>query len=73
MKLNCQKKSLINLGWATIGGRIEDYQNIYNNYGPAKTFQEIKTTYHELTDDVYRGLLVYIKYGEDFYYEIKTL
>lgn len=80
MDLTYTKKELSKLGWATIGGRIEDYQDVfYKNdrfgytHGYVAAYKSIKKTYQDLTDDVYRGLLVYMNWGTDAYYEIIPL
>ena len=66
MKLNYTKKELKKAGWATIGGRIEDF-NLKNK---ATAYKEIKKMYDEDFNDVYRGLIVYNEYGINAYYQI---
>jgi hypothetical protein len=74
MKLAYTKKELIAAGWATIGGRIEEYKNVLIERGDVEAYKAILSTYGESeTDDVYRGLLVYIRWGTDGYYESKSL
>jgi len=81
MKLAYTKKELINLGWGTIGGRIEDYAAIINGKGPllgaSAAYEEITRSYYDSEYDlaglVYRGLIVYIGWGTDAYYGIKPL
>ena len=76
MKLTYTKKELVNLGWATIGGRIEDYQDIFykndrSGYidGYKKVYRAIELRYGgNNTPDVYRGLLVFMGWGTDAYY-----
>jgi hypothetical protein len=72
-KLVYKKKELLKMGWATVGGRIEDYAHIYNKKGPKAAYAAIKSHYgEENTDDVYRGMLVYLKGGTDSYYNERT-
>lgn len=68
-KLHYSKKELIIKGWATVGGRIEDYENTVMADSKEAAYQDIKSTYGNCVDDVYRGLLVYIRYGADAYYD----
>jgi hypothetical protein len=73
MKLEYTKKELKQQGWATIGGRIEDFSLIGWLKGKKTVYKEIKRQYGENTDDVYRGFLVYTEFGADTYYNIKNL
>lgn len=73
MKLEYTKKELKNLGWATIGGRIEDFSLISWMKGKKEAYNEIKKQYGEDADEVYRGLVVYIEYGTNAYYTPKYL
>jgi len=78
MKLSYTKKELKDSGWATVGGRIEDYAAIIMEKGPllgaGVAYNTIKEHYgDDLVDDVYRGLVVYIGWGTDAYYEMKSL
>ena len=73
MKLDYTKKELKQLGWATIGGRIEDFSKTAWLKGKIAAYKEIKKTYEEDFDDVYRGLVVYIEYGTSAYYTPKYL
>jgi len=59
--------------WATIGGRVEDYANMVESHGDVATYYEIKKTYGDLTSEVWNGVLVFLFFGEDYYYEIKPL
>jgi len=38
---NYTKQTLIKQGWATIGGRIEDYSAMYDKVGSQKTYDQI--------------------------------
>ncbi len=73
IKLSYTKKELKELGWATIGGRIEDFSLIAWLKGKAAAYKEIKKTYDEDYDDVYRGLIIYIEYGTNIYYTPRYL
>jgi len=74
MKLHYTKKELVNLGWATIGGRIEDYQEIFYKNGCRGTYRAIELRYGDNnTPGVYRGLLVHMKFGTDAYYDAHLL
>jgi len=68
-KLEYTKEELTKEGWATIGGRIQDYAEMLVAEGPKKTYKKIKSTYSNGADDVYRGLKVYMIYGTDAYYD----
>lgn len=72
MKTSYTKTELKNLTWATIGGRIEDFEKIYNDRGAKVAFNEIKKMYDEDYTEVWIGLIVYMTYGADVYYD-KTL
>ena len=62
------KKTLIDLGWATIGGRAEDYATILDRDGIEAAREAIKETYKEETEDVLRGIIVLTRFGPDAYY-----
>ena len=72
-KTNYTKKELLNLTWATIGGRIEDFQEMFNNTGASNTFKEIKKMYDEDYTEVFIGLIVYMSFGSDIYYDYLLL
>lgn len=73
MKLDYTKKELKKLGWATIGGRIDDFSLVSFLKNKRAAYNEIKKQYGKNTDAVYRGLLVYIEHGTDAYYNPKYL
>lgn len=57
-KLDYTNEMLISNGWATVGGRIEDFHEILKTKGREKAYAEIKKQYEEGADAVYRSLLV---------------
>lgn len=73
MKLDYTKKELKKLGWATIGGRIEDYCLLFYLVNKRAAYKEIKKQYGKNTDAVYRGLLVCFEHGTEAYYNPKNL
>ena len=74
MKLTYTKKELKKLGWATIGGRIEDYSLIAWLQGKEKAYKAIKKDYgKDNVNDVFRGLIVYTEFNIDAYYTPNNL
>jgi hypothetical protein len=74
-RLDYTRNELKTEGWATIGGRIEDYKNMLEN---GVELEDIYMAIHEdygdeNADSVYRGLLVISRYGIDYYYNNKKL
>jgi len=68
-KFDYTREELLQEGWATIGGRIEDYKEIYMEE-PGKAYNKILEDYgEENVDDVYRGLVAFANFGADFYYK----
>jgi len=72
MKIYYSNKELVNLGWATIGGRIEDYIELWKISGRLAAAKKIKKDYDKDAPDVYRGLIVAYQYGIKFYYKDRT-
>lgn len=62
------KRELKELGWATIGDNISYYKEIFNEDGIEEAYSTIEKSYMGITDLVYRGLLVFVRYGMDTYY-----
>ena len=73
LKTDYTKKELLELTWATIGGRIEDYKKMFTDTGAINTFREIKKVYDEDFTEVFIGLIVYISYGSSIYYDYHLL
>ena len=70
---NYTKKQLLKLGWSNIGGRVEDFVEIHETDSPKAAYDAIKKMYSKNADDVWRGVLVYMKYGSAAYYTPKHL
>lgn len=68
-KFKYSPKELSTMGWTTIGGRIEDFVNTVKDKGTAEAYKEIKSTYLNNADEVFRGLQVYMIYGTNAYYD----
>jgi len=65
---------LLNQGWATIGGRVEDFVEMIKVHGEDKIFTMVKQVYgEELADEVWRGVLVFTNFGVKAYYDEKEL
>ena len=58
-----------NRDWATIGGRIEDYANEVESHGEDYTYWDIVERYKEEADFVWRGVLVFLNFGAEAYYD----
>lgn len=61
-------KKALQDGWATIGGRIEDYADTLHQKGIRAVREEIKASYGDNTEKVLNGLYVYLHLGVTAYY-----
>jgi len=64
---------LLGQGWATVGGRVEEYANEVESHGEDYTYWDIVAAYDDLADDVWRGVLVFLYFGVQAYYDEKIL
>lgn len=63
---------IVSIGWATIGGRVEDYAKLLVNFpktGFQKCFNAINKDYKEDSIEVFIGVYVYVNFGTDTYYK----
>lgn len=57
------------IGWATISGRVEDYQKILESKGFKKCFDSVNKDYKEDAIEVFVGVFVYSNFGSEAYYK----
>lgn len=67
-KIEYTDEELKEQGWATVGGRVEDFIEIASKLGLLVVADEIENQYGENADDVYRGMLVCMRHGPEAYY-----
>lgn len=67
------KQELYETGWATIGGRAEDFATILDRDGSKAAWDAIEETYANETPDVFRGIVVLAQFGPDAYYNREIL
>jgi len=67
--IKLSKKEALEKGWATIGGRADDYLDVLKHAGRAAALSQIAEVYD--VDDVasvFRGVLVLHLFGPSVYY-----